>query len=85
MMEKKNNDKGKLINQTAWFTRLYIYIYIWLKLCCHLVPILKINRHKTLFGFFLKNRFCWVDTLDRRNEAAGKSVQRMLCVKKFDL
>ena len=22
MMEKKNNDKGKLIDQTAWFTRL---------------------------------------------------------------
>ena len=22
MAEKKNNDKGELINQTAWFTRL---------------------------------------------------------------
>ena len=22
MMEKKSNDKGELINQTAWFTRL---------------------------------------------------------------
>ena len=28
MMEKKNNDKGELINQTAWFTRLYIYIWL---------------------------------------------------------
>ena len=23
---KENNDKGELINRTAWFTRLYIYI-----------------------------------------------------------
>ena len=28
MMEKKNNDKGELINRTAWFTRLYIYIWL---------------------------------------------------------
>ena len=26
MMEKRNIDKGELINQTAWFTRLYIYL-----------------------------------------------------------
>ena len=32
MMEKKNNDKGELINRTAGFTRLYIYIYVWLAL-----------------------------------------------------
>ena len=32
MMEKKNNDKGELINRAAWFTRLYVYIYIWLAL-----------------------------------------------------
>ena len=23
MMEKKNNDKGELIDRTAWFTRLH--------------------------------------------------------------
>ena len=28
MMEKKNNDKGELINRRAWFTRLYIYIWL---------------------------------------------------------
>ena len=28
MMEKKNNEKGEMINQTAWFTRLYIYLAI---------------------------------------------------------
>ena len=80
MMEKKNNDKGQLINRTAWFTRLYIYISG--QLFCHLV---KINRPKILLRFFIKNRFCWVDALHRKNEASGKSVQRMLCVKKFNL
>ena len=25
MMEKKNNDKGELIDRTAWFTRLIIH------------------------------------------------------------
>ena len=69
MMEKKNNSKGELINRTARFTRLYISG----KLCCHFLPILKINRLRILFGFFLKNRFCWVDTLDRGNEGSGKA------------
>ena len=70
MMKKKYNDKGELINQAAQFTRLYIYLASFVVIS---FQSLKINRLRILFGFFLKNRFCWVDTLLRANEGSGKA------------
>ena len=39
------------------------------KIC---VSKLKINRPEISFSFFLKNRFWWVDTLERGGGGSGK-------------